>query len=86
MILTGPYNVGYNTRSSTKLLIADFSNDAGDDMYPVYVEDENNQVNFMIFIDTRTVLISYIISNVICASMMITLRRQNRRRSPELFF
>ncbi|NOT06557.1 MAG: PAS domain S-box protein [Anaerolineales bacterium] len=40
----------------------------------------------MIFIDTRTVLISYIISNVICASMMITLWWQNRRRSPDLIF
>lgn len=37
-------------------------------------------------IDMRTVLFSYIISNAICAVVMASLWRRNRRRSPELAF
>lgn len=40
----------------------------------------------MNLLDIRTVLISYIISNAICAAVMATLWLQNRHRSPELGF
>jgi PAS domain S-box-containing protein len=40
----------------------------------------------MNILDVRTVLFSYGISNAICAAVIATLWRQNRRRSPELGF
>lgn len=47
MIVAGDYNAGVNLKG-IKLLISDFSNDSGHDIYPIFVEDENNQVNFFI--------------------------------------
>ncbi len=40
----------------------------------------------MNILDVRTILISYTISNAICAAVMASLWSQNRRRSPELGF
>jgi len=47
LILGGEYNLGFN-RTGTKLLISDYDNEAGTDMYPIYVEDENNVVDFYV--------------------------------------
>ncbi|MBE3139040.1 MAG: hypothetical protein IMZ53_00490 [Thermoplasmata archaeon] len=44
--LGGVYNQTYNTGNSALLHISDYSNDAGDNVYPIYVEDENNNVSF----------------------------------------
>jgi len=46
LVIGGTYNQSYNTGNAVLLQIADFSNDGGDDIYPIYIEDENNQVNF----------------------------------------
>ncbi|MDD5416249.1 MAG: MerR family DNA-binding transcriptional regulator [Candidatus Daviesbacteria bacterium] len=48
LTLTGAFNAGYNTGSQIKLMINDYSNDGGDDIYPIYAEDENNGVDFYI--------------------------------------
>ena len=40
----------------------------------------------MNILDIRTILFSYVITNAICAAVMASLWRQNRRRSPELSF
>ena len=45
-VIGGTYNQTYNSGNSVLLLIADYSNDAGDNVYPIYVEDENNVVDF----------------------------------------
>ena len=47
LVLSGPYNQGTNTGNSVKLLIADYDNDTSD-IYPIYVEDEGNQVDFYV--------------------------------------
>jgi hypothetical protein len=44
--LGGVYNQTYNTGNSSLLHISDYSNDGGDNVYPIYVEDENNNVAF----------------------------------------
>jgi hypothetical protein len=46
LVLGGTYNAGINSGSSVKLLISDYDNDAGVDIYPIYAEDENNVVDF----------------------------------------
>ncbi len=46
LVLGGDYNTGANSGESVKLLIADYDNDPGNDIYPIYVEDENNWVHF----------------------------------------
>ena len=44
-MLGGEYDTGTNTGNSVKLLISDYDNDASD-IYPIYVEDEDNWVHF----------------------------------------
>lgn len=46
--LGGTYNTGANSGSAVKLLIADYDNENGADIYPIYVEDENNTVDFFL--------------------------------------
>jgi hypothetical protein len=50
MIIAGEYDTGPNAGSSVKLLISDYDNDTsgGADIYPIYVEDENNNVDFYV--------------------------------------
>ena len=48
LVLGGVYNAGINSGSSVKLLISDYDNDANADIYPIYVEDENNRVDFFV--------------------------------------
>lgn len=48
LVLAGDYNTGFNTGSSVKLLISDYDNDTGADIYPIYCEDENNKVDFYV--------------------------------------
>jgi len=48
LVLGGVYNAGINSGSSVKLLISDYDNDANADIYPIYVEDENNHVDFFV--------------------------------------
>jgi len=48
LVLGGEYNTWYNTGSSVKLLISDYDNDAGTDIYPIYCEDEQNKVDFYV--------------------------------------
>lgn len=43
------YNSTYNSGNSVLFLISDYSNDAGDNVYPIYVEDENNQPDFYLY-------------------------------------
>ena len=47
-VIGGVYNQSYNTGNSVLMHIADYSNDASDDVYPIYCEDENNIVDFWI--------------------------------------
>ncbi len=46
LVLSGEYNTGVNTGDAVKLLISDYNNEPGSDIYPIYVEDENNWVHF----------------------------------------
>ncbi|MGH7244845.1 MAG: tail fiber domain-containing protein [Phycisphaerales bacterium] len=46
--LSGEYNTGPNIGQAVKLLINDYDNEEGSDIYPIYVEDENNLVDFFI--------------------------------------
>ena len=46
LVLGGDYNTGVNTGESVKLLISEYDNDPGSDVYPIYVEDENNWAHF----------------------------------------
>jgi hypothetical protein len=48
-VIGGPYNQTYNSANAVLMLIADYSNDAGDNVYPIYVEDENNIVDFYLY-------------------------------------
>lgn len=48
VVIGGAYNQLYNTSASVMFLIADYSNDTTDDVYPIYVEDENNVVDFFL--------------------------------------
>ncbi|MHC4676913.1 MAG: hypothetical protein ACYTBZ_30890, partial [Planctomycetota bacterium] len=48
LVLSGEYNTTYNTGSSVKLLISDYDNDTGADIYPIYCEDEQNRVDFYV--------------------------------------
>jgi hypothetical protein len=48
LVLAGPFNATFNGGDSVKLLISDYDNDAGADIYPIYVEDENNIVDFFL--------------------------------------
>ncbi|MHC4463675.1 MAG: hypothetical protein ACYS30_19925 [Planctomycetota bacterium] len=48
LVLSGEYNTTYNTGSSVKLLISDYDNDTGTDIYPIYCEDEQNRVDFYV--------------------------------------
>ena len=42
------YNQSYNSGNAVLLHIADYSNDTGDNVYPIYVESENNDVDFFV--------------------------------------
>jgi len=46
LVIGGAYNQSYNSGDAVLLWIGDYSNDGGDDVYPIYVEDENNNVAF----------------------------------------
>jgi len=46
------YNVGYNSGNAVMLMINSYSNDASDNVYPIYVEDENNVVDFYLYSGT----------------------------------
>jgi hypothetical protein len=46
LVIGGNYNQPYNSGNAVILHIADYSNDSGDNVYPIYVEDENNVVDF----------------------------------------
>jgi hypothetical protein len=48
VVIGGAYNQIYNTGNSVLLHISDYSNDSGDNVYPIYVEDENNNIAFYI--------------------------------------
>jgi len=48
LVLGGPFNLGFNTGDSVKLLISDYDNDGVSNIYPIYVEDENNRVDFYV--------------------------------------
>jgi len=48
----GSYNSTWNSGNSVMLYIEGYSNDAGDSVYPVYIEDENNIVDFYLFSGT----------------------------------
>ena len=48
LVIGGAYNQTYNSGNAVLLHIADYSNDVGDDVYPIYVESENNDVDFYI--------------------------------------
>jgi hypothetical protein len=48
LVLGGAFDTTFNAGSSVKLLIADYNNDAGADIYPIYAEDENNIVDFFL--------------------------------------
>jgi hypothetical protein len=48
------YNQSYNTGNSVLLLISDYSNDTSDNVYPIYVEDENNFVDFFLYAGNNT--------------------------------
>ena len=46
LVLGGAFNEGPNTGESVKLHICEYDNDPGSDIFPMYVEDENNLVHF----------------------------------------
>ena len=48
LVIGGAYNQTYNSGNAVLLHIADYSNDAGDNVYPIYVESENNNVDFYV--------------------------------------
>ncbi len=48
LTLGGAYDTPPNSGNSVKLLVADYDNDAGSNIYPIYVEDENNTVDFFV--------------------------------------
>jgi hypothetical protein len=43
------YNLQYNSGNAVILAVGNYSNDPGDIVYPIYVEDENNFVDFYLF-------------------------------------
>jgi hypothetical protein len=48
VVIGGPYNQAYNSGNATLLEIRDYSNDGGDNVYPIYVCDENSYVDFFL--------------------------------------
>ena len=52
LTIGGAYNQDYNSGSAVLIHLADYSNDTGDAVYPIYVENENNNVDFYIFSGT----------------------------------
>ncbi|MFO0859589.1 MAG: tail fiber domain-containing protein [Phycisphaerales bacterium] len=48
VVVSGSYNTGANAGNGVKLLISDYDNEAGSNIYPIYVEDENNVVDFFV--------------------------------------
>jgi hypothetical protein len=48
LTLGGAFNTPPNSGNSVKLLIADYDNDSGANIYPIYVEDENNNIDFFV--------------------------------------
>lgn len=45
-VLSGAWNTPPNSGNAVKLLIADYDNEPGSDVFPIYVEDENNITDF----------------------------------------
>jgi len=64
LVLSGEYNTTYNSGSSVKLLISDYDNDAGTDIYPIYCEDEQNRVDFYVRKQEGAVSTAYFGGNV----------------------
>jgi len=54
LVIGGIYNQPYNTANAVLVHIADYSNDTGDNVYPIYVEDENNFVDFFLYAGNNT--------------------------------
>jgi len=48
LVIGGPYNQPYNSGNATLLEIRDYSNDAGDNVYPIFVADENSNIDFFL--------------------------------------
>ncbi len=48
LVIGGTYNQSYNSGNAVLLHISDYSNDAGDNVYPIYVESENNNLAFFL--------------------------------------
>jgi hypothetical protein len=55
LVIGGDYNQSYNSSNAAILHIADYSNDGGDNVYPIYCEDENNGVDFYLYSGNNTV-------------------------------
>jgi hypothetical protein len=64
LVLSGEYNTTYNAGSSVKLLISDYDNDTGTDIYPIYCEDEQNRVDFYVRKQEGAVSTAYFGGNV----------------------
>lgn len=47
-VIGGQYNSAFNSGNAVLMYIGDYSNDSGDDVYPIYVENENNGVDFYV--------------------------------------
>ncbi|HEY1719132.1 MAG TPA: hypothetical protein VGH42_12670 [Verrucomicrobiae bacterium] len=69
VVLGGDYNTGYNFGNSVKLLISDYDNDPPSDIYPIYVEDENNGVDFYLH-ETNGVRTAYFGGSVTAAGVI----------------
>jgi hypothetical protein len=48
LVIGGPYNQPYNSGNATLLEIRDYSNDPGDNVYPIFVCDENSNIDFFL--------------------------------------
>ncbi|MBY0113138.1 MAG: hypothetical protein K2Y21_09965 [Phycisphaerales bacterium] len=48
LTLGGAYDAGPNTGNAVKVLIADYNNDTNSTIYPIYMEDEDNTVDFFV--------------------------------------
>ena len=49
IVIGGAYNQTFNTGNSVLMHIADYDNDVGANVYPIYIEDENNIVDFFLY-------------------------------------
>jgi hypothetical protein len=49
LVIGGAYNQTYNAGNSVLIHLSDYDNDTGANVYPIYVEDENNVVDFFLY-------------------------------------